>query len=258
MADNVTIKDSAAADKVMRTTDASGVHTPHHIVSSLPALVAGTANIGKVVLVANAVDVATGAPLPVGDGGGSLTVDGTVGIAAGGSSGGLVIGTTLTGAGEAHIGQVGGVNAQPTAAPTGSTTPAYSSGDAVGSAYLTFTNAARISAGSGIVNSGRVTCKSAQTAPFDLYLFNAAPSGSTVTDNGAFSLAVADLPQCIGVLRMNDVISSGLATIMQAENAGKVFKIPSGTSLFGILVIRGTATLASTSDLAVILDISQD
>ena len=37
MADNIQIKDSAGSDRTMRTTDNSGVHTPHHVVSDMVA-----------------------------------------------------------------------------------------------------------------------------------------------------------------------------------------------------------------------------
>lgn len=59
MANNITVKNAAAADVVLKTTDAAGVHTPHHIVDSIgAALPAGTNNIGDV-------DIATA--LPAGD-----------------------------------------------------------------------------------------------------------------------------------------------------------------------------------------------
>jgi hypothetical protein len=48
MANNITVKDSAATDTVLKTTDSAGVHTPHHIVDSIgSALPAGTNAIGK-------------------------------------------------------------------------------------------------------------------------------------------------------------------------------------------------------------------
>lgn len=38
MPDNINIKDSAAVTRTLRTTESAGVHTPHHIVESSPAL----------------------------------------------------------------------------------------------------------------------------------------------------------------------------------------------------------------------------
>lgn len=59
MANNVAVKDAAGVSTTMKTTDNAGVHTPHHNVDSLPALPAGTNNIGDV-------DVLTLPALPAG------------------------------------------------------------------------------------------------------------------------------------------------------------------------------------------------
>jgi hypothetical protein len=48
MADNLRVKPGGASDPLLRTTDAAGVHTPHHHVASLPSLPAGTNVIGQV------------------------------------------------------------------------------------------------------------------------------------------------------------------------------------------------------------------
>jgi len=45
MANNISVKDSAAAAQVLKTTDTAGVHTPHHNVDSIAA---GNNNIGDV------------------------------------------------------------------------------------------------------------------------------------------------------------------------------------------------------------------
>lgn len=47
MADNLQILDGANVSRTVKTTDNAGVHTPHHNIDTLPALVAGTATIGK-------------------------------------------------------------------------------------------------------------------------------------------------------------------------------------------------------------------
>lgn len=43
-----TTKNASNVDTIFKTTDNAGTHTPHQIIDSLPALVAGTANIGDV------------------------------------------------------------------------------------------------------------------------------------------------------------------------------------------------------------------
>lgn len=48
MANNYTFKDASAATQTAKSTDTASVHTPHVNVDSLPALAAGTNNIGDV------------------------------------------------------------------------------------------------------------------------------------------------------------------------------------------------------------------
>ena len=45
MANNITVKDAAAASQVVKTTDTAGVHTPHQNIDSIAA---GNNNIGDV------------------------------------------------------------------------------------------------------------------------------------------------------------------------------------------------------------------
>jgi hypothetical protein len=59
MANNIAVKDAGGATQTVKTTDNAGVHTPHHNVDALPALPAGTNNIGDV-------DVLTLPALPAG------------------------------------------------------------------------------------------------------------------------------------------------------------------------------------------------
>lgn len=78
MTSNITVKDALSVNQVVKTTDTAGVHTPHHNVDSLPALAIGANHIGQV-----GVDNAAGASaVNVQDGGNSLTVDGSVSLAA--------------------------------------------------------------------------------------------------------------------------------------------------------------------------------
>lgn len=103
MANNIDVKDAAAATVTMKTTDNAGVHTAHHNVDSLPALAAGTNNIGDVDILtvpaplsttgggteatALRVTVASDSTgvLSIDDNGSSITVDGTVAATQSGS-----------------------------------------------------------------------------------------------------------------------------------------------------------------------------
>lgn len=150
--------------------------------------------------------------------------------------------------GESYIGRLGGdVLTAPGSTPTVSTT-AYASGNVVGS-LITFTGAARLAAGSGLIQAASVMSKSAQTAALDLLIFSANPSASTFTDKAAVAINAADLDKLVGVIHLTDWSALGTASIAQAVGGGLPFKLASGTSIYGVLVARAAITLASTSDL---------
>lgn len=54
MANNLDILDATGTTKTVKTTDTAGVHVPHHNIDSLPALAAGTNNIGDVDVLSSA------------------------------------------------------------------------------------------------------------------------------------------------------------------------------------------------------------
>src|SRR5512146_508959 len=98
MANNIDIADAAAITQTMKTTDNAGVHTPHHNVDS-SALPAGAATEAK----QPALGTAGTASADV------ITVQGVASM--------TPVATTV-GAGEAHIGQVGGTSIVVTASYT--------------------------------------------------------------------------------------------------------------------------------------------
>ena len=279
MANNLNVKDAAGATQTMKTTDNGGVHTPHHVVDSLPADPFG-ANADAAVVTDAAGSIAAklrglvkwafermpASPgqktkdasfpvvlasnqdaLAVTDNGGTLTVDGTIAL----------------GAGEAHAGEVGGKVVIVEATPVvGASTP-YGAGDAVGT-LMSFANAVRVAGGSGEIRALVLADKSKQSADLDLLLFGANPGGTTVTDNGELTVADADLVACFGVIPILtesylDLADNSLACV---RDVGLAFKAASGTTLYGVLVARGTPTgkpaFASTTDLVVRLAIAQN
>ena len=149
----------------------------------------------------------------------------------------------------------GGVTVTTSASPTVTAASAYASGNCVGG-LLTFANAARVS--SGLINKVVITSKSAQTAQMDLILFDANPTGTTVTDKAAVAVAVADFAKVIGSVNVLNWTNTGTTSNGTAPGVTLPFAIPSGTSLYGILVVRGTPTFTATSDITVTLGIHQD
>ena len=133
--------------------------------------------------------------------------------------------------------------------PTVSASPAYSTGDVIGT-KLTFDAAVLAAGGSGLVQAVQINCKSAQTGAVDLVLFNADPSASTFTDNAALAVNAADFNKVIGVVHVTDWTNLGTPSVAQAGNIALPFTLAS-TALYGVLVARSTPTLGSTSDLTI-------
>jgi hypothetical protein len=145
-----------------------------------------------------------------------------------------------------------------TATPTVSASPAYSTGDNVGG-KITLTEVARAAMGSGLIQSVVITSKSLQTATFDVIFFNSDPSGSTFTDNAAQALVDADLSKVIGVAQCTTVVALSAESIHQASGLALPFALTGGaTTIYAAIVVRGTPTLGSTSDIHLSVRILQD
>lgn len=152
--------------------------------------------------------------------------------------------------------RAGGITAMSTLSPT-VTAVTYTAGQGVGG-LLTFANAMRLNVNSGIVQSVQAAIAASVTGSFDLFLFNANPSASTVGNAATFAVAAADAPKLLGVVHLTDVTAMGAAfTLFQALGQA----IPCATAardLFAVLVARSSITMPSTSALTVNLNIMQD
>lgn len=145
------------------------------------------------------------------------------------------------------------------ATPTVSTS-AYAAGDCIGG-KMTFANMARLAGLTGLVQTAMIQCKSAQTFAADLIIFHTDPAATTFTDNAAIAVNAADFDKI--ALRIpfvaGDWSNVGTPSVAEVSAQGKLYKAATGeTSLYGVLVSRGTPTLASTSDLKVVLKAMQD
>lgn len=158
-------------------------------------------------------------------------------------------------AGEAHLGAVGGNTTVITVAVAETTHASYVTGDFVGTDHtaIVFANAARVSTGSGVILSAVLIDYGVTNIPVELWLFDTEPAGLP-DDSAAFTLT--DASTCIGVIPFYTYYSSGANSISQVHNVGMAFK-SSGTSLWGAVVSRGTASWAS-NDLNIRLTILQD
>ena len=156
-------------------------------------------------------------------------------------------------AGTAFIGTVGNLTKVITTTITGSTSPAYSSGDLVGG-KITWANAVRANGGSAIVQSVHLFSKIALTQQFDVFLFGDDPTNTTFTDNGAFAISTSDWDKMVGHAKILDWAG---ATPSSGQAILGLPVVCTATSLFGGLVVRGTPTLTSTTDIRVVVKLLQ-
>jgi len=133
---------------------------------------------------------------------------------------------------------------------------AYAAGQSIGG-LLSFTYAAPVSGGAAIIQGVTVTFASGVVPLLDLVLFSAAPTGGTITDRAAVVIAPADLNKIIGVVHITDATLLGAAapSVMQATAQVMPFDLASGTALYGVLIARGAATLGSTTDVIIALNV---
>lgn len=170
---------------------------------------------------------------------------------------------------ENHIGEAGSNQIEISTAPT-VTASAYTAGNAVGG-LQTLANAARVSGTNGASGTGGIiqkmvmTAKTVQSTQFDIFFFNANPSGSTCTDHSAFVLAAADAAKVIGILTIPSTAANGGGWFSGGTGSAGLasyypigFSLGSATSVFSCAVARGTPTFGSTSDVAFNYNVLRD
>lgn len=161
------------------------------------------------------------------------------------------------GATENHIGEVGG-NILPITNTMTTSNATVTTGKSVGG-LQTLSNVVRVSGSlgasgtSGIIQSVMLTFKDAiGSIPFDVYYFNANPSGSTCTDNTTFALVDADRDKVIFIAHVTDLTASNTAAIGQAGNMAIPFGISSSTTAYACVVTRGSAAITGTANASLI------
>ena len=160
----------------------------------------------------------------------------------------------VLGAGEAHVGQVGGEGITISQTPT-VTAGAYAAGDAVGG-LLTFANAGRASTLGGVIKDLLILDDAGQDVELELWLFNA--TFTAMADNAAWAPSEADLRKLVGIISTADGawFAAGTPSVARVEASQRYDLV--GTSLFGQLVTRGTPTFAATDDVTVKIGLLQD
>lgn len=138
-------------------------------------------------------------------------------------------------------------------------TAAYATGDCLGG-LMEFANAARVSGGSGLIQSITVLDKTqAQRAAIDLLFFDR--SVTVAGNNAAVAMSDADMAYCLGILSIGPYNlafpGTPLNSFSTLNNVGLPFVL-NGTSLYCQAVVRGTPTYTGASDLVFTLTLLQD
>lgn len=132
-------------------------------------------------------------------------------------------------------------------------TAIYASGDSLHTAVISFANAVRVAGGTGTIKKMVVIDKDVQSIALELWLFSATVTPAAA--NAAHSISDADAALCIGVIASGTYYASALNSISVASPSLPI--TCAATTLFGILVTRGTPTYTA-SGLTVALQIAQD
>lgn len=167
-----------------------------------------------------------------------------------------VLGTVALGAGEAHVGQVGGSIVTVTVTPSLSTAGLYAANDYVGTSAtaMAFANVVRVPGGSGVIESAVLIDKALQSVSCELWLFDRAVVPPN--DNAAWSISDNDAAQCIGVVPFSSYYASALNSVSIARAQNIAF-VAVNRTIWGCLVTRGAPTYVSGS-VVVRLSVLQD
>ena len=146
-----------------------------------------------------------------------------------------------------------------TLTPAVEATPDYSSDDVMGG-LQTIVDAVRNGVQTATLMSFTMSCKADITPAYRVILFKANPSATTFTENSALSLNSADYDKVLAHFDVTSFDDADLGTphIMTKANLNIPFQLASGTSLYAVLLARGTLNLGSTSDLTLNFGILQD
>ena len=137
-------------------------------------------------------------------------------------------------------------------------TNAYGTGDLLGT-KMELVGSGFEGRGRGIIESVEIIDLAKNTVDVDVVIFDANPSGTTFTNNAAFDIADADLPNVVCVIPVTSHFDFNDNGISIAKNVGCPFRLAQGsTSLYAALVIRATATYATAADISLRVGIRQE
>lgn len=155
---------------------------------------------------------------------------------------------TVGAAGEAHLGEVGGIANVIDITPAVSTSPAYTAGDAVGGKQ-TLASALRVASGTALLESISITDLGNQKAALEIIIFDSDPAAATITDNAAFAWST-DITKVLGHITVAaaDYVTIAGEAVATLSGLNIVLK-GAATTLYAAVVAVGTPTYTATTDL---------
>jgi len=152
------------------------------------------------------------------------------------------------GAGEAHVGEIGGNSAVITPTIIVSAASAYTAGDSIGG-KITLTSALRVSGGTAVLQSIMISGRANQKPAGTILLFDADPTAATLTDNAAVVLSTNDFNVLASIpVSAADYVTINSKCYANLSGLGRTLKATTGTSLYAAFVVTSTPTFAATSD----------
>ncbi len=152
--------------------------------------------------------------------------------------------------GENHLCEVGSPMAVVSVTPVISSSPAYTSGDAVGGEQK-LTGACRVTGGKAILQTITIQDVANQKAALTILFFDSEPTGATITDNSAFAWGSTAFAKVVGKI---DVAAGDYETVASKAVAAKTalgleMQAAGAPDLWAVVVTTGTPTYTTASDL---------
>lgn len=123
---------------------------------------------------------------------------------------------------------------------------AYAAGDCIGG-LISISNSTREENRNLYIQSATVSDADAQSASFNLIIFDENPSSTTFTDNAKLDVADADLSKIKGRILINDTLAFNDNSISTADRLALPLRLKDGRTLYAALLAVGTPTFASIS-----------
>lgn len=133
-------------------------------------------------------------------------------------------------------------------------TAIYASGDTIANALIAFPNAVLAAGGVAKLDKVVIVDAAVQSIAGELWLFSDVVTPAAM--NAPHSISDADAALCVGVVPFGTYYPSALNSISVAKGVDLPFTV-AGTTLYGILVTRGTPTYGNAAALTVVLHLTE-